>query len=60
MSEALAIYESTDQQSKAESEPEDVFREFFRQLRGLFVTIVDSKIYLPHQTAKEFLPKKQA
>ncbi|KAK5629214.1 hypothetical protein RRF57_004929 [Xylaria bambusicola] len=31
------------------------FREYIRDLCGLFVTIIDSKIYLLHQTAKEFL-----
>ncbi|KAK6500411.1 hypothetical protein TWF481_010755 [Arthrobotrys musiformis] len=35
--------------------PEERFRENLRDLCGLFVTIVDSKIYLLHQTAKEFL-----
>jgi hypothetical protein len=31
-----------------------------RGLCGLFVTIIDSKIYLPHQTAKEFLVRKES
>ncbi|KXX83103.1 Ankyrin repeat domain-containing protein 50 [Madurella mycetomatis] len=31
------------------------FREYVRDLCGLFVTIIDSKIYLLHQTAREFL-----
>ncbi|KAN0070487.1 hypothetical protein V8E54_011356 [Elaphomyces granulatus] len=34
---------------------EERFRENVRDLCGLFVTIIDSKIYLLHQTAKEFL-----
>ncbi|CAI4212390.1 unnamed protein product [Parascedosporium putredinis] len=35
--------------------PEIRFRDDIRQLCGLFVVIVDSKIYLLHQTAREFL-----
>ncbi|KAK6495514.1 hypothetical protein TWF481_002563 [Arthrobotrys musiformis] len=35
--------------------PEERFRRNVRDLCGLFVTIVDSSIYLFHQTAKEFL-----
>lgn len=34
---------------------EERFREYVRDLCGLFVAIIDSKIYLLHQTAKEFL-----
>jgi ankyrin repeat protein len=35
--------------------PEDRFREDVRDICGLFVTIIDSRLYLLHQTAKEFL-----
>ena len=35
--------------------PEDRFYRYVRDLCGLFVNIIDSKIYLFHQTAKEFL-----
>ncbi|KAI9678400.1 MAG: hypothetical protein M1822_008046 [Bathelium mastoideum] len=38
-----------------ELEPEDRFIVTVRDLCGLFVIIVDGKIYLLHQTAKEFL-----
>lgn len=34
---------------------ENSFRERVRNICGLFVTIIDSKIYLLHQTAREFL-----
>ncbi|KAK4446795.1 ankyrin repeat-containing domain protein [Podospora aff. communis PSN243] len=34
---------------------EERFREYLRDLCGLFVTVVSSKVYLLHQTAKEFL-----
>ncbi|KXX76648.1 Ankyrin repeat domain-containing protein 50, partial [Madurella mycetomatis] len=36
-------------------EPEHRFRENIRDICGLFVAIIDSKIYLLHQTVKEFL-----
>ncbi|RYP69685.1 hypothetical protein DL771_005964 [Monosporascus sp. 5C6A] len=40
--------------------PEERVREFVRDLCGLFVTVVNGKIYLFHQTAKEFLvPNRQ-
>ncbi|KAF1950654.1 ankyrin [Byssothecium circinans] len=35
--------------------PKDRFREKVRDICGLFVTIIDSRLYLLHQTAKEFL-----
>ncbi|KAI9878100.1 MAG: hypothetical protein M1830_001892 [Pleopsidium flavum] len=35
--------------------PESSFQTVVRELCGLFVTIRDSKVYLIHQTAKEFL-----
>ena len=38
-----------------ELEPEERFRVTLRDLCGLFVVIIDAKIYLLHQTAKEFL-----
>ncbi|KAL6406443.1 Ankyrin repeat, PH and SEC7 domain containing protein secG [Ilyonectria robusta] len=38
--------------------PEERFGRYVRDLCGLFVTITDSKIYLLHQTAKEFLVPK--
>jgi hypothetical protein len=34
------------------------FKDLVRNLCGLFVTIVDQKIYLIYQTAKEFLIAK--
>jgi hypothetical protein len=57
MSVALAL-------QKAEQTQDDVsnlvvsqtrFREHLRDLCGLFVTVVDGKVYLLHQTAREFL-----
>lgn len=40
-------------------EPENAFRIKVRDLCGLFVSIVDSRIYLIHQTAKHFLVQTQ-
>jgi hypothetical protein len=40
-----------------ELQPEDRFRVTLRDLCGLFVVVVDSRIYLLHQTAREFLVK---
>ncbi|OCK88373.1 uncharacterized protein K441DRAFT_589048, partial [Cenococcum geophilum 1.58] len=57
MALALAIKENhrTYDDLEVELEPEVRFRATVRELCGLFVTIIDSKIYLLHQTAKEFL-----
>ncbi|KAH0551420.1 hypothetical protein GP486_007365 [Trichoglossum hirsutum] len=62
MSLALAIQEhhrSYDDVME-ELEPEERFRHTVRDLCGLFVVIIDSKIYLLHQTAKEFLVQTQS
>ena len=39
---------------------EDAFRVKLRNLCGLFLSIVDSRVYLIHQTAKEFLISKKS
>jgi len=52
---ALAIREHHQSYSDLNLKPEDRFRESVRDICGLFVTITDSRIYLLHQTAKEFL-----
>ncbi|KAK0761744.1 hypothetical protein N5P37_004543 [Trichoderma harzianum] len=38
--------------------PDDRFRENLRNICGLCIVIVDSKVYLLHQTVKEFLVKR--
>src|SRR5438034_6635353 len=55
MSIALALRESHQSYDDLDLKSEERFRENIRDLCGLFVTIVDSRIYLLHQTAKEFL-----
>jgi ankyrin repeat domain-containing protein 50 len=57
MSIALAIEEhhKSNDDIQQEMEPEVRFRSTLRDLCGLFVVIVDGKVYLLHQTAKEFL-----
>ena len=58
MALALAIKENHRAYDDLELEPEGRFRNTVRELCGLFLTIIDSKIYLLHQTAKEFLVQK--
>lgn len=60
MALALAIKEGHQTYADLKLEPESRFRHTVRELCGLFVIIVDSKIYLLHQTAKEFLVKREA
>jgi ankyrin repeat domain-containing protein 50 len=55
MALALTIRESHQSYSDMDIKSEDWFRETIRDICGLFVTIIDSRIYLLHQTAKEFL-----
>ncbi|GKZ38373.1 hypothetical protein AbraIFM66950_010530 [Aspergillus brasiliensis] len=57
---ALAVDLRLQKHGELDLEPEGRFATTVRNLCGLFVTIVDSKIYLLHQTAKEFLvPRTQ-
>ena len=62
MALALAIKENHQSYGdlELELEPEGRFRTTVRELCGLFVTIINSKIYLLHQTAKEFLVQKES
>ncbi|KAN0081030.1 hypothetical protein V8E54_004234 [Elaphomyces granulatus] len=55
MALALTIRGNHRSYSDVDLKPEDRFRETIRDICGLFVTIIDSRIYLLHQTAKEFL-----
>ncbi|KAJ5841893.1 hypothetical protein N7534_011723 [Penicillium rubens] len=55
---ALAIRPTDRTYEDLDLESETRFPAVVRNLCGLFVTIIDSKIYLLHQTAKEFLVKK--
>jgi ankyrin repeat domain-containing protein 50 len=55
MALALTIQENHRSHGDIDLPPEDRLRETIRDICGLFVTIIDSKIYLLHQTAKEFL-----
>ena len=58
---ALAIDDKLDRGETCHSfedldvQPEGPFREKLRNCCGLFVNVIDSKVYLLHQTAKEFL-----
>jgi hypothetical protein len=58
MALALAIQTNHRSYNDLELKPDDRFRKIVRELCGLFVTVLDWKIYLLHQTAKEFLVQK--
>ena len=55
MNTALAITEDCASADDLELEPEATFQETVRELCGLFISVSESKIYLIHQTAREFL-----
>ncbi|GMG23383.1 unnamed protein product [Aspergillus oryzae] len=55
MGVALRLQESHRSYLDLDIIPEERFRDTIRDLCGLFVTILDSRLYLIHQTAKEFL-----
>jgi ankyrin repeat protein len=52
---ALAVEEGSKSYEDLDLEPDSSFPTTVRNLCGLFVSVVDSKLYLIHQTAKEFL-----
>ncbi|KAI9654095.1 MAG: hypothetical protein M1821_006806 [Bathelium mastoideum] len=56
---ALAIEDQHTSYSDLELEPERRFKTTMRNLCGLFVHVMDDKVYLIHQTAKEFLLSKE-
>ncbi|KAF4962377.1 hypothetical protein FSARC_9543 [Fusarium sarcochroum] len=55
---ALALRKTHKSYKDLEARPEVRFRKYVTDLCGLFITITNSKIYLLHQTAKEFLVPK--
>ena len=55
MNVALVLREGHRSYEDFALEPEDRFRNKVRDVCGLFVAIIDSRVYLLHQTAKEFL-----
>jgi ankyrin repeat protein len=59
MSFALALEKNHQSYTDVDLGSEDRSREYMRDLSGLFITIVDSKIYLLHQTAREFLVQER-
>ena len=52
---AMAIKEFSTSYNDLDIVPEEQWKVILRNLCGLFVTIIDSRIYLIHQTAREFL-----
>jgi len=59
MNLALALRESDRSYDDLDLRPEDRFPRDIRDICGLFVTIIDSRIYLLHQTAREFLVRNK-
>ncbi|KAK3292363.1 ankyrin repeat-containing domain protein [Chaetomium fimeti] len=57
MNFALTIRPSHQSYQDVELDSDERFRERLRNICGLFVTVIDSRIYLLHQTAREFLVK---
>ena len=55
MNIALNVEEEHKSYADVELDPEDTFPSIVRNLCGLFISIVDSKVYIIHQTAREFL-----
>ena len=55
MAVAMALRENHRSYQDLDLKLEDRFREYVRDLCGLFVVVIGSKIYLLHQTAREFL-----
>lgn len=55
MNLALLLQQSHRSNNDFNLEPEDRFRQELRDICGLFITVINSKLYLLHQTAKEFL-----
>jgi ankyrin repeat protein len=56
---ALALQQRHRSYKDVDDRPEERFGRYIRDLCGLFVIIKESKIYLLHQTAKEFLVPKE-
>lgn len=61
MNFAVALDEGDHQSHDGLSQlPDDHFQETLRSICGLCIVVVDSKIYLLHQTVKEFLVERDA
>lgn len=60
MNFALALQPSDRSYDDVDLASDEWFRERLRDICGLFVTVFESKVYLLHQTAKEFLVKADA
>lgn len=55
MNTALAVQDHSDPMEDLDTEPTASFEVTVRELCGLFIMVKDARIYLIHQTAKEFL-----
>ncbi|KAK6359015.1 hypothetical protein TWF696_000187 [Orbilia brochopaga] len=57
MNVVLALQKHPQSYSCLDLAPDERFHKTIRELCGLFITVIDSRIYLFHQTAREFLVK---
>ena len=55
MNVAMTMKQSCTSYDDLDLMPEDQWKSLIRNLCGLFVNVIDSRIYLIHQTAREFL-----
>lgn len=60
MAFAMTLQKNHKSYQDVKLQSEERFREHVRDLCGLFVSVIDSKIYLLHQTARDFLVPGQA
>ena len=58
LSTAMAVEDHHTSNPRIEVMSEKRFKQAVRDLCGLFLTIIDSRVYLLHQTAREFLVRK--
>lgn len=55
MATAVAVLDRKSPEDQLEIEPEHRTKRSIREICGLFITIIDSRIYLLHETARDFL-----
>ncbi|GAQ42707.1 hypothetical protein AtubIFM57143_001972 [Aspergillus tubingensis] len=59
MATAVAVLDRKSPEDQLEIEPEHRTKRSIREICGLFITIIDSRIYLLHETARDFLVYKE-
>ncbi|RAK88850.1 ankyrin, partial [Aspergillus costaricaensis CBS 115574] len=59
MATAMAVLDRKSPEDQLEIEPEHRTKRSIREICGLFITVIDSRIYLLHETARDFLVYKE-